>query len=161
MEAKPEAKVLPFRRPNLIIFERFDVDDMAAFFRCKDGDSIFRFTLRSTGELEDICITTQDEKIVLPEAFTDKQKEKADRLVSEAGSIHTEQLATWHGLGSSERLSMLLEWGKDTLNQLSTAIQAAAADDPVLYSDEIQDMCQDIDLHEAYMAGLETAISLL
>ena len=76
-------------------------------------------------------------------------------------SIYQEQLSTWVDLSSSEKIALLMHWGEETLTALKRAICAAATEDAQEYAEEISLMCRDIECHEAYLSGLEAALSLL
>ena len=155
-----EAKVLPFRRPHVVVFERFDADDMSALFRAKRGTDTYHFTLTLEGEVEEACIR-RGEYLIPDDEFTKVEDKYVEGLVEEALAIHKEQLSTWGRLSTGERIALLLHWGSETLEHLRSAVQAAAQEDPVEYSEEILLMCKDIENHESYLAGLDTALALL
>ena len=156
-----DAQVLPFRRPDLVVFERFDPDDMAAMFRAKRGKDSYVFTLLSDGALEEAFIECDNAIVAtLPDLGTE-QREHLDRYVKYARDMMRDQLATWHSCGPSDRMALLIEWGNDIIRQLQGAVRAAADHDAIEYSEEIALMCMDIETQEAYVAGLETARSLL
>jgi hypothetical protein len=156
-----EAQVLPFRRPDLIVFERFDLEDMAALFRSKQGNDTYFFTLLSDGVLEEGFIQRDGVAVAETPELSDEQSKILARLVRYAHETLKDQLATWHDLGPTEKLSLLIEWANDTVRQLQESIRVAAEHDPAEYAEEISLMCQDIQQHEAYISGLETARSLL
>lgn len=155
-----EAKILPFKRPHLIIFERFDVEDMAAMFRAKVGDDTYHFTLLADGTLDEVFIRN-NALVTDSDDFTEEQRERARRLAREACDIHKDQLATWSKLGPSEQLSLLIAWANETIEQIKISILAACEADVVGYGEEIALMLKDLESHDAYIAGLETAKSLL
>ncbi len=155
-----EAKVLPFRRPNLVVFERFEVEDMSAMFRSKKGADTYYFVLMEDGEVEDFFIR-REMKVIPSDEFTPGEQAHAMKLAGEAAGVLKHQLATWGNLLPGERLSLLINWGEDTLIDLRAAIKAAVAEDLDEYAEEIALMLKDLDNHHSYIAGLETARSLL
>jgi hypothetical protein len=156
-----EAQVIPFRRPDLVVFERFDPEDMAAMFRCRKGADTYLFTLLPDGTVDDAHIERDSALLVGYDDFTDAQHETLERLVRGADDTHRDQIETWDRLTPGERMTLLIEWGNDTIRRLKDAIRAAAVADAAVHNEEIVLMCHDLDTHDAYVAGLETARSLL
>jgi hypothetical protein len=154
------AKILPFQRPNLVVFERFDVEDMAAMFRSRKGGDTYCFTLLQDGEAEDFYILREHDTIP-SEGFTVEEKAHANRLVKEAFLVLKDQMTTWSNLNTGARLSLLIEWGEDQIMQIRDAIKVAVADDIDEYADEITLMLRDLENHSSYVSGLYTARSLL
>lgn len=154
------AKILPFKRPHLIIFERFDVEDMAAMFRAKVGDDTYCFTLLTDGTIDEMFIR-RNERVISEEEFDKEQFLRIERLAKEASDIHRDQLSTWSSLGPSEQISLLIAWANETVDQIQRSIRAACEADVVGYGEEIALMLKDLETHESYIAGLETAKSLL
>jgi hypothetical protein len=155
-----EAKVLPFRRPHVVVFERFDVEDMAAFFRAKVGSDVYLFTILDDGGLDEWFIR-RDDQIVPNEDFTSDQRDRMNALYKEALAVYQDQLKTWVDLSPGKKLALLIHWGEETVSQLKRCITAAATDDPQEHVEDISLMCKDLETHEAYLAGLEAALSLL
>lgn len=155
-----EANILPFQRPYAVKFERLDVDDMAALFTSRKGSDTYYITLVDDGECEEIYIRHGD-RVSQQHEFTPEEREHGNRLIRAAAVIHSEQLSTWQGLTFSERLSLLVQWGHDTMNQLKEAAEAAAACDALEHRQEIAELCKDMDQQESYLSALATVRSLL
>lgn len=158
MEAVPT--ILPFRRPNIIKFERFNVDDMTALFTSKKGSDTYFITLLPSGACEDISLR-RGNLVLQRYEFTSRESQHAATLIRGAAVILKEQLSTWQGLTFSERLSMLTQWGQDVLEQLKEAAAAAAAEDALEHRQVITELCRDMDSQESYLSALETVRSLL
>jgi hypothetical protein len=156
-----EAQVIPFRRPDLVIFERFDPEDMAAMFRCRKGGDTYCFTMLINGDVDDAHIERDSALLSAYDDFSAEQVETFERIVRSADGTYREQLATWNGLTPGEKITLLIAWSHDTVLRLKDAIRAAATADAIEYKEEIALMCHDLDSHDAYMSGLETALSLL
>ena len=103
----------------------------------------------------------RDELLIPSEDFTQGEHDRADRLVAEAAAIHKDQLSTWSTLGASDRIALLIHWGEEMVEQTKASIRAAVKADIKEYSEEIVLMCKDLECHESYLSGLETAKSLL
>ncbi len=129
-------------------------------FRSAKGDDTYCFSLSQDGSLDELFIR-REERIVPSDEFTPFEKTHAQRLVEEASPILKEQLSTWSSLGTSERLSLLISWGEDQIKQLRSSIHAAIEDSIDENSEEIELMLRDLVNHHSYIAGLETALSLL
>jgi hypothetical protein len=114
----------------------------------------------SDGSLEEVFIR-RDESLIPADDFTAEEQKRADRLVAEAAAIHKDQLSTWGTLGATDQIALLIHWGEESVEQIKASIQAAVKADTKEYSEEIAMMCKDLECHEAYLSGLETAKSLL
>lgn len=155
-----ETNVLPFRRPHVVVFERFEAEDMAAFFHARKDQDVYHFTLLADGELDEWFIR-RDDLIIPSDDCTEPETARMAALYREASAIYHDQLKTWADLGPSEKLALLIHWGEETLGHLKKGILAAAKEDAQEYAEEIALMCKDIECHEAYLSGLEAALTVL
>lgn len=158
-----QARVVPFRRPLMVVFVRFNPDDMSAVFKAPRGSDTYHFTLLGSGRSVAVwepSVEHEDGSVTLQSDLDVGQRSVLKRLVREAREVVDNQLSTWGTLTPQERISLLIHWGEERIVELERAITAAAIEGPRRYAREIAGMYADLENQQVYLDALRAARSV-